>query len=63
MKVLKIVRNVVSKYFKKNILKIVVEKFAHFPQPINRIRPVEMNMSVRDLFHQNHVAMSMEFKG
>ena len=48
--------------FKKNILKIVVEKYAHLPQPINCIRHVEMNMSVRDLFHENHIATSMEFK-
>ena len=45
-----------------NFKKIVVEKCAHLPKPINRIRLVEMNMSVRDLFHKNHVAMSMEFK-
>ena len=48
--------------FKKNILKIVVEKCAHLSQPINRIRLVEMNMSVRDLFHENHVAVSIELK-
>ena len=48
--------------FKENVLKIVAEKCAHLPQPINRIRPVEMNMSVRDLFHENHVAMSKKFK-
>ena len=43
-------------------MKIVVEKCAHFLQPINRIWPVEMKQSVRDLFHENHVAMSVEFK-
>ena len=48
--------------FKKNILKIVVEKCAHLLQPINRIRLAEMNMSVRDLFHENHVAVSIELK-
>ena len=48
--------------FKKNILKIVVEKCAHLPQPINLIRPVEMNMPVIDLLHENHVTMSKEFK-
>ena len=48
--------------FKKNILKIVVEKCAHLPQTVNRIRPVEMKMYVRDLFHENHLAVSMEFK-
>lgn len=48
--------------FKKDILKIVVEKCAHLPQTVNRIRPVEMNMYVRDLFRENHLAMSMEFK-
>ena len=47
---------------KKNIFKVVVEKYAHLPQPINRIQPMEMNVSVRDLFHENHVAMSIEFK-
>ena len=25
-------------------------------------QPVEINMSVRDLFHKNHAAMSMQFK-
>ena len=39
-----------------------MEKCAHLPQPISRIRPVEMNISVRDLFHANHVAKSKEFK-
>ena len=48
--------------FKKNILKIVVKKCAHLPQPISHIRPVETNISVRDLFHKNHVAMLKEFK-
>ena len=62
MKVLKMVRNLLASNFKKNILKIFVEKCVHLPQPINRIQPVEMNMSVRDLFHENDVAMSKEFK-
>ena len=62
VKVLKIFWNFVCKYFIKTILKIVVEKCAHFLQPINRIWPVEMKQSVRDLFHENHVAMSVEFK-
>ena len=48
--------------FKKNISNIVVDKCAHLPQPINQIWPVEMNMFVRDLFLENHVAMSKEFK-
>ena len=39
-----------------------MEKCAQLPQLINRIQPVEMNMSVRDLFHKNHVAMSMELQ-
>ena len=43
-------------------MKIVEEKSAHLRQPINRVRPVEMNISVRDLFHDNHVAMSKKFK-
>ena len=34
----------------------------YFLQPINRIWPVEMKQSVRDLFHENNVAMSVEFK-
>ena len=47
---------------KKNILKIVLVKCVHLPKGINRIWPVEINMSVRDLFHENHVAMWTEFK-
>ena len=39
-----------------------MEKCAQLPQPINRIRPVETNISVRDFFHENDVAMSEEFK-
>ena len=62
VKVLKSLEMLSASNFKKNILKIVVEKCAQLPQPINRIRPVEMDMSVRDLFHENHVAISMKFK-
>ena len=48
--------------FKKNILKIFVAKCVHHPQPINHIQPVDMNISVRDLFHENYVAMPKGFK-
>ena len=48
--------------FKKNNLRIIVVKCAHLLQAINRIQPVEINISVRDLFHENHVAKSKEFK-
>ena len=48
--------------FNKNIVKIVVEKCAHLPQTVNRTRPVEMNISVRDLFYENDIALSKEFK-
>ena len=62
VKVLKSLEILSASNFKKNILMIVVEKCAQLPQPINRIRPAEMDMSVRDLFHENHAAISMEFK-
>ena len=48
--------------FKRTILKIVVKKCAHFPQLINQVRPVEINMFVRNLFHENHVTVSIELK-
>ena len=48
--------------FKRTILKIVVEKCAHFPQLINQVQPAEINMFVRNLFHKNHVTVSTELK-
>lgn len=59
VKVLKNLRNVVFKQLQKEYLKIVAN---HILQPVNCIRTVEMNMSVRNLFHENYVAMSKEFK-
>ncbi len=48
--------------YRRNILKINVDKCVHLPQPISRIKAVDLNATVSDVFYENHAPLSTDFK-
>ena len=62
VKVSKIFRNAVFKQLQEEYFEDLCGKMCPPSLTNQSYSPVEMNMSVRDLLHENHVAMSVEFK-
>ena len=48
--------------YKQNIFKINVDQCLHLKQPVSRITAVDNDMTIHDLFYDNHTALTTDFK-